>query len=102
MYQFRGDVDMITKLKTLLDLKDVGWMRKYSRKEKEWARSPAWKILIEGAPGVGKTTLGIRVRSGKRESCFSSGQSSCCFNFVTQESVKHKHWAIFSTIPSLR
>ena len=57
MYQFRGNVDVITKVKTSLDLKDIGWIRKYLSTEKEWVRSLTQQILIEGAPGVGKTTL---------------------------------------------
>ena len=57
MHQFRGNVDMITKVKSHLDLKDIGWIRRYSTEDNKFSTILTRQILIEGAPGVGKTTL---------------------------------------------
>ena len=55
MYQFRGNVDVITKVKTFVGVKDIGWIRRYS--SNRWITSLTWQILIEGARGMGKPTL---------------------------------------------
>ena len=57
MYQMLGNIDEIHRRKTPLKMSDIGWITVYDSEEKKEARRPSREILIEGAPGVGKTTL---------------------------------------------
>ena len=55
--QIRSNTDETQHKKTSLKLSDIGWITDYSSEEKNGYRCPSQEILIEGAPGVGKTTL---------------------------------------------
>ena len=57
MCQFRGNIDEINCRKTPLKLSETGWTMVYDTEEKKMVRRLSQEILIEGAPGVGKTTL---------------------------------------------
>ena len=74
MHQLHGNVDMMTKVRTPLDLKDIGWIRRYLSKEKIRYKS-CTADPCEGSPTCGKTTLTWYLfDSGRRESSFSNGR----------------------------
>ena len=57
MCQIQGNIDEIHHKKTPLELSDIGWIDVYDSEEQKLVRRLSQEILIEGAPGVGKTTL---------------------------------------------
>ena len=60
---------------------------------KKLVRRLSQEMLIEGAPGVGKTTLAWHLVSevGEGRDVSAVASSSVCFSFVTDEFDKHRH-----------